>query len=163
MSALPSGVRAPAGPVVPPGNYMVVMTHGIVTAQQQLKIVADPRVLASGVTNADLVDQYEHNMRVLALVNDTNVAVARLKQAQTALKDQPDATRAPALKAIADLLLTPPARYSPPGLDTHVTYLRSQTDGYDGKVGNHPAERYVELRKQIDDIIAQLEKLIGPR
>ena len=163
MSAMPSGVRAPAGPVVPPGNYMVVMTHGIVTAQQQLKIVADPRVLASGVTNADLVDQYEHNMRVLALVNDTNVAVARLKQAQTALKDQPDATRAPALKAIADLLLTPPARYSPPGLDTHVTYLRSQTDGYDGKVGNHPAERYVELRKQIDDIIAQLEKLIGPR
>ena len=163
MSVMPTGVLAPAGPVVPPGDYRVVMTYGSVTAQQPLKIVADPRVLASGVTNADLVDQYEHNMRVLALVNDTNVAVARLKQAQTALKDQPDATRAPALKAIADLLLTPPARYSPPGLDTHVTYLRSQTDGYDGKVGNHPAERYVELRKQIDDIIAQLEKLIGPR
>ena len=163
MASMPSGVRAPAGPMVPPGDYTVVMTHGAVTARQPLKIVADPRVLAAGVTSADLVDQYDHNMRVLALVNDTNVAVARLKEAQAALKDQPDASRAAALKAIADRLLTPPVRYSPPGLGTHVTYLRSQTDGYDGKVGNHPKERYVELRKQIDDIIAQLEKLLGPR
>ena len=160
--AMPAGVRAPAGPVVPPGDYKLVMTIGGQTQEQPLKIVADPRVLASGVTNQDLVDQYQHNMAVLALQNDTNVAVARLKQAQAALKDKPDAMREKALKAIADRLLTPPVRYSPPGLDTHVSYLRSQTSDYDGKIGNHPKERLAELRKLIDGIVTELDRAIGP-
>jgi hypothetical protein len=151
-----------AGPVVPPGDYSVVMSTGSVTARQPLKIVADPRVVATGITQADLVDQYDHNLRVLALVNDTNVAVARLKAAQTALKQQPDAAKTKALQAIADKLLTPPVRYSPPGLDTHVNYLRSQTDEYDGKIGNHPKERLIDLRKQIDAIVAELDRVIGP-
>ncbi|WP_164155682.1 VPS10 domain-containing protein [Sandarakinorhabdus rubra] len=157
--AMPAGVRTPAGPMVPPGNYTVVMTHGSVTASQPLTVRADPRVLASGVTVADLAEQYEHNVKVQALVNDTNVAVARLR---AAMKDQADAAKAAALKPIADRLLTPPVRYSPPGLDTHVTYLKSQTDGYDGKVGNHPKERYVELRRAIDEITGQLDRVLGP-
>ncbi len=158
---IPAGVRMLAGPMVPPGDYTVVMSAGSVTARQPLKIVADPRVLATGITQADLVDQHDHNLRVLALVNDTNVAVARLKAAQAALKQQPDAARAKALQAIADKLLTPPVRYSPPGLDTHVNYLRSQTDEYDGKIGNHPKERLIDLRKQIDTIVAELDRVIG--
>lgn len=158
---VPAGVRAPAGPVVPPGEYTVVMTAGEVTARQPLKVMTDPRVLASGVSEADLADQYQHNLRVLALLNDTNVAAARLKAAQAALKDRPDTARQTALQKIADRLLTPPVRYSPPGLDTHVRYLQRQTDGHDGKVGNHPQERYLELRKEIDAIIADLNRVAG--
>jgi hypothetical protein len=158
----PAGVRTPVGPVVPPGEYTVAMTIGGQKQEQPLKVVADPRVLASGVTSADLADQYQHNLGVLALVNDTNVAVARLKQAQAALKANPDAAKEKALKAIADRLLTPPVRYSPPGLDTHVNYLRSQTDGFDGKVSADPKQRYADLRKQIDAIVAELDRVIGP-
>jgi hypothetical protein len=133
-----------------------------VKAQQPLTLVADPRVLAAGVSPADLVAQYAHNLRVLELVNDTNVAVARVKAAQAALKQQPDAAKQAALQAIAAKLLTPAERYSPPGLDTHVNYLRSQTDEYDGQIGNHPKERLIGLRKQIDDVVAQLDRLLGP-
>lgn len=147
------------GPLVPPGDYTVVMTAGATTARQPLSIVADPRVLASGVTNADLVEQYGHNLKTLALVADTNAAVARLR---TALKDQSDPAKQAALQAIAARLITPPVRYSPPGLDTHVNYLRSQTAEYDGKIGNHPRERYIELRAAIDAIVQQLDRLIGP-
>lgn len=157
-----SGGRAVPGPVVPPGDYTVVMTAGTVTARQPLKVVADPRVLASGVTNADLVDQYQHNLRTLQLVADTNAAVARVRAAQAALKTTPDAARQAALQPIADRLLTPPVRYSPPGLDTHVSYLHSQTADFDGKVSADPKARYVELRRQIDEVVAQLDKLLGP-
>ena len=157
----PAGVRVLPGPVVPPGDYGVELQLGDQVLRQKLTIVADPRVLASGVTDADLAEQYAHNLKVLALLNDTNVAVARLKAAQAALKDRPDPARQAALKAIADRLITPPVRYSPPGLDTHVAYLRSQTDGHDGKIGNHPKERYQDLRQQIDAIIARLNPLIG--
>jgi photosystem II stability/assembly factor-like uncharacterized protein len=159
---VPAGVRTPAGPVVPPGDYTVLMSAGSVKAQQPLTLVADPRVLAAGVSPADLVAQYAHNLRVLELVNDTNVAVARVKAAQAALKQQPDAAKQAALQAIAAKLLTPAVRYSPPGLDTHVNYLRSQTDEYDGQIGNHPKERLIGLRKQIDDVVAQLDRLLGP-
>ncbi len=159
--AVPPGVRTLPGPVVPPGAYKVVMTIGGQKLEQPLTVVADPRVLASGVTNTDLADQYQHNLSVLALANDTNVAAARLRAAQAALKDRPDAARAAALKSIADRLLTPPVRYSPPGLDTHVNYLRNQTDSYDGKIGNDPKARYADLRKQIDAVVAELDRVIG--
>jgi len=147
------------GPLVPPGDYTVVMSAGTATARQPLKIVADPRVLASGVTDADLVEQYEHNLAVGALSADTSAAAARLR---AALKDQTDPAKQAALQAIAARLLTPPVRYSPPGLDTHVNYLRSQTAEYDGKIGNHPRDRLAELRRAIDGIMAQLDQLIGP-
>jgi photosystem II stability/assembly factor-like uncharacterized protein len=159
---MPAGVRVPAGPMVPPGEYKLEMTIGGTTHSQPLTLVVDPRVAASGVTDADLADQYAHNLRVQALVNDTNVAVARLKTALAALAKQPDAAKSAALQPIAGKLLTPPVRYSPPGLDSHVSYLRSQTDGHDGKLGNHTKERYADLRARIDALIAELDKVLGP-
>jgi photosystem II stability/assembly factor-like uncharacterized protein len=142
------------GPVVPPGDYTVVMTAGSVTARQPLRVVADPRVLASGVTTADLEAQYQHNLRVGKLASDTGAAATRL--------DTQDPAKLTALNGIAARLLTPPVRYSPPGLDTHVRYLASQTADFDGPVGNHPQERYTELRAAIDAIVRQLDALLGP-
>lgn len=147
------------GALVPPGDYTVVMTAGSVTARQPLSVVADPRVLASGMTNADLVAQYDHNLRVGALAADSGAAVARLK---AALKDTTDPAQLAALNRIAVRLITPPVRYSPPGLDAHVNYLRSQTADYDGKIGNHPKERYAELRAAIDVIVKELDAALGP-
>ncbi len=147
------------GPLVPPGEYTVVMTTGNVTTRQPLTVVADPRVLASGVTNADLEAQYQHNLRVGKLAADTSAAATRLR---AALKDTTDPMKLAALNRIAARLLTPPVRYSPPGLDTHVRYLASQTADFDGKVGNHPTERYAELRAAIDAIVRDLDAALGP-
>ncbi|WP_353217623.1 hypothetical protein [Sandarakinorhabdus sp.] len=159
--AAPAGGRAPVGPVVPPGDYTVVLQAGTVKTMQPLKLVADPRVLATGVTNSDLNEQYQHNLAVLRLEADTTAAVARVKAGLVALKQEPDAARLAALQPIADALIAPPVRYSPPGLDNHVRYLRSQTDEYDGKIGNHPRERLADLRRQIDAVVARLDKALG--
>ncbi|PZN93996.1 MAG: hypothetical protein DCF31_10765 [Alphaproteobacteria bacterium] len=160
--AAPASGRAPVGPVALPGAYTVVMTSGNVTDRQPLQVVADPRVLASGVTQADLAAQFDHNRRVLKLVHDTNGAVARVRQAQAALKATPDPAKAKALEPLAARLITPPIRYSAPGLQTHVSYLYNQTAGADQKIGRDAADRFTELRKQIDDVTADIDKLLGP-
>ena len=161
MAAMPAGVRVPAGPMVPPGDYVVEMRIGSLTTRQPLTLVIDPRVKAAGVSEADLADQYAHNLKALALVNDTSVAVSRLKQALAALKDKPDAAHQAALDAIAARLLTPPVRYSPPGLDTQVNYLLRQTGGWDGPINADQRARLAALRGTIDAIIAELDGVLG--
>ena len=150
------------GPVAPPGDYTVEMNIGGTVIRQPLTIVEDPRITASGVTDADLQAQFDHNMRVLALVNETNLDVARLKRAREELKKHPNPAREKALNAIADKLLTPPIRYSQPGLQEHVLYLYGETNGSDQKIGRDAIERYQELRPQIDAITAELNRLLGP-
>ncbi|MEH3107849.1 MAG: hypothetical protein PGN09_11390 [Sphingomonas fennica] len=156
------GRRAPAGPVVPPGAYTVEFAAGTASGRQPLTIVADPRVLASGITAADLSAQYAHNMAALKLVTDMNLAVSRVTQAQAALEKAPDPARARALKPIADRLITPRIRYSQPALQTHVVYLYSQLNAADQKVPPDAAARLVQLRGQIDAITAELDRLLGP-
>lgn len=153
--------RYPNGPVAAPGDYVAVLSSGSFTQRQPLRIMEDPRVTASGVTDADLTAQFQHNLRVLDLVHDTNFAVARVKAAQQTLKARPDAARAKALDAIAGKLITPPIRYSQPGLQTHVSYLYSETNAADQKVGRDAIERLDVLRRDIDAIIAELNAAIG--
>jgi photosystem II stability/assembly factor-like uncharacterized protein len=154
--------RYPTGPVAAPGEYTVVLSAGSFTQRQPLRIMEDPRVTASGVTDADLAGQLDHNLRVLKLVHDTNFAVARIKAAQKELQSHPDPNKTQALQAVADKLITPPIRYSQPGLQTHVTYLYSETNATDQKVGRDAIERYEVLRRDIDAVIAELNAVLGP-
>jgi hypothetical protein len=119
-------------------------------------------VLASGVTAADLQEQFDHNMRVMALVRDANAAVARVRAAEAELKAKPDPAKSQALAPIAARLITPPVRYSAPGLLSHATYLYSETNEGDQKVGRDAIERYAELRKQLDALTADLDRVLGP-
>lgn len=154
--------RLPVGPVAPPGAYTVRMTIGHDTVTQPLTIVEDPRILASGVTDADLQGEFAHNMRLLKLVNDTNIDVIRVNAAMASFKRHRNPAKEKALKAIADRLITPKVRYSQPGLQTHVTYLYGETNFSDQKVGPDAIARYQQLRPQIDEITAELDRLLGP-
>lgn len=157
--AKPVGGRAPAGPMVPPGDYTVEMTAGGVTSTQPLTIEQDPRVLAGGITAGDLTALYDHNVRVLTLVHDTNLAVSRVTQALAA---NPDVSRKAALGDIAGRLITPKIRYIQPRLQTHVAYLYNQTNAADQKLPPDAAARYTELRGKIDAITAEIDKVLGP-
>ena len=154
--------RYPTGPVAAPGDYTVVLSAGSFTQRQPLRIMEDPRVTESGVSDGDLAGQLDHNLRVLKLVHDANFAVHRVKAAQAALKAHPDPAKAKALQAIADKLITPPIRYSQPALQTHVTYLYGETNSADQKVGRDAVERYEVLRREIDALVVELNTVLGP-
>ena len=51
-------------------------------------------------------------------------------------------------------------RYNKPGLQSHVNYLAGMTTGVDQKVGRDALERYAVLKKQIDEIKVELEKIL---
>jgi hypothetical protein len=160
----PAGQPGPNGPVAAPGLYTVEISSGSWTSKQPLEIKEDPRVTADGVSTADLEAQLAHNLRVLALVSDTNHLVARIRAAQTRMKAEhtDSSDQATQLKAVADKLITPTIRYSQPALQTHVTYLYSENTRTDQRPGRDAIERYEFLRKQIDALTAETNRILGP-
>jgi hypothetical protein len=154
--------EGPNGPMEVPGRYSVRLTAETFTSTQQFNVVEDPRVTKAGVTLDQLREQFDHNMRVLALVNDVNHAVAQVRAAQTAMRGNPaEAAKLARLNALAARLITPPIRYSKPELQTHITYLYSLTNATDQRVGQDAIDRYAELRKELDDRLAELHAIIG--
>lgn len=150
------------GPMAPPGRYQVRLTVAGQTLTQPLVLRVDPRVARDGVTPADIRDQFAHNLRVRDLVSDANRAATRLREA---LKESrtgagADTVRAQ-LRAIEARLLTPPIRYSTPGLQAHITYLYGMTLNADQRVGRDAKERYQVLRRELDTLVARLNALLG--
>src|SRR5689334_22773141 len=156
-------LRNKDGVIVPPGQYQVRVKFGETTQTQSLNVLIDPRVAADGVTVADLQEQYEHNMRMRALINGVNRLVARVREAQnnTAAANGDGVTSA-RLKAIAAKLLSEPVRYGKPGLQAHITYLASMTANVDQKIGRDAIERYAVLKKELDTLRAEVDRILGP-
>ena len=151
------------GPMAVPGRYAVRLTVGAYTATQPFTVIEDPRVTRDGVTTADLREQFQHNVRVRALVSDVNHLVARVEAAQRRLGG---ATGAAAdtlarVNALAAELITPAIRYSKPALQTHITYLYSMTNMADQKIGRDAIERYGVLRKELDQRIKEADRVLG--
>ncbi len=158
-------VRNKEGVTVPPGRYQVRVKVGSTTLTESFNVLIDPRVAEDGVTVADLVEQYEHNMWMRELVNGVNQLVARVRDFQrntqaTASSSGPDAVAR--INAVAAKLLTEPVRYGKPGLQAHITYLASMTANVDQKIGRDAIERYGVLKKEFDVLRAEVDRVLGP-
>jgi len=158
-AARPEG---PNGPMAVPGNFTLRLTNGTTTLTQPLTLIEDPRVTKSGVNISQLREQFEHNLRVRELVSDANKTVARVRAAQNSLKDPSGGAgdKLTKVNEAASHLITPAIRYSKPELVTHITYLYGMTTATDQQVGRDAIERYQALRKQLDEYIAELNKVL---
>jgi photosystem II stability/assembly factor-like uncharacterized protein len=156
-------VRHPSGLSLPPGVYQARLKVGAVTITQPFNVLIDPNVAADGTTEADLKEQFDHNMRTRQLVADVTQAVARVREAQSKLGGATgaDADKAKRVDAIAGKLLTEPVRYGKPGLQAHITYLARMTVRGDQKIGRDALERYTDLRKKLDAIRAELDRALS--
>jgi photosystem II stability/assembly factor-like uncharacterized protein len=158
------GREGGGGPTAVPGRYTVRLNVGSASLSQPLVLRGDPRIIQDGITLADLKDQFNHNTRVRDMVSDGNRTITRLRGARTRLADAqgPAADTLAKVREIEGKLLTPPIRYSTPGLQAHITYLYSMTSRTDQKVGRDARERYGALRGQLDAIMADVNRLLGP-
>jgi photosystem II stability/assembly factor-like uncharacterized protein len=158
--------RAQSGLAMPPGQYQAKLTVDGQTQTAPLTVLIDPRIAAEGVTNADLVEQYEHNVKMRALEADVDQTLARVNSARTKLQGATgaDAEKAKQVQAIYEKIVATPegVRYNKPGLQEHVRYLAGMTANTDQKIGRDAIERYTELKKELDAIKADLDKAIGP-
>ena len=153
-------VRNQAGVTVPPGRYQARLKSGSMTLVQPLNVLIDPRVAADGVTLADLQEQFDHNMRVRELVNEVNQLVSRVRETQTRVRNAGGGSTV--IDAIAAKLITEPVRYGKPGLQAHITYLAGMTANVDQKIGRDAMQRYEVLKKELEIIRADVERLLGP-
>jgi photosystem II stability/assembly factor-like uncharacterized protein len=155
----PSPSQRSRGPMAAPGNYTVRLTAGGATTQHPLVLRADPRVERDGVTQAHLEEQLAFNLRARDLVSEVNRVAEGLRSAR--LRLAPGATVPPAIAQLEQTVLTPPIRYSKPGLQAHIGYLYSMSLGADQQVGRDAIDRYAELRKQLDDVKARLAQVVS--
>src|SRR5205814_8272277 len=98
------------------------------------------------------------------LVNGVNQLVARVRDAQTKLRNAStsDNDTAAKVSALAAKLLTEPVRYGKPGLQAHITYLASMTANVDQKIGRDAIESYAVLKKELDELRAEIDRVLGP-
>ena len=155
-------VRHRAGVTLPPGRYQARLKVDATTLTEGFNVLIDPRVADDGVTVADLREQYEHNMRMRELVNGANQIAARVREAQARLRtgSGTDDETANRVNAIAGKLFTPPVRYSKPGLQAHITYLAGMTSNVDQKIGRDAIKRYEVLRKEFEEIRAEVDSVL---
>jgi photosystem II stability/assembly factor-like uncharacterized protein len=156
-------LRDEGGVTVPPATYQARLKIGDLVLTQPFTVRIDPNVAADGVTVADLQEQYEHNTRMRQLVSDVTQFVARVRDAQDRARNGGDsglAAKRREIDAVAGELLTEPVRYGKPGLQAQISYLASMTTGADQKVGKDALERYDVLKKDLDRLRAEVDRLL---
>jgi hypothetical protein len=156
-------VQHESGLGAPPGDYQVRLTVGSTVLTRPLRVLIDPRLAEEGLTAADLQEQFEHNMTMRDMVDEVNSLVGRVETALVRLEGASgsDALTRERLQEVADQLITGPIRYSAPGLQEHIRYLAGMTSRVDQKVGRDAFERYEVLRAELDEITAEVDRILG--
>jgi hypothetical protein len=145
-----------------PGLYTVRITAGGASTGVPLTLRADPRVLRDGMDQAKFEEQLAFSLRARDLVSDANRAAEDLHALRVRATGGDSTAATPAaINALERELLTPPIRYSRPGLLSHITYLYSMMLSADQPVSRDAYERYAELRRQLDELRAKLRALEG--
>ena len=152
-------VRNSAGVTLPPGSYQARLKAGDSTQTQPLVVKIDPRVAAGGVTVADLKEQFDHNVRMRELTAAANDLAGRVRTAMTGATGD----RETKLRAIYEQLISTPdgVRYNKPGLQSHISYLAGMTANVDQKIGRDAIERYQALKKELDALKLEADKVLG--
>jgi hypothetical protein len=157
-------VQHQSGLGAPPGMYQARLKVDATTLTQPLNVLIDPRLAAEGLTAADIKEQFEHNMRMRTLTADVNQTLGRLRDARTKFQNATgaEAEKAKRVEALYQQMVIIPegVRYAKPGLQEHVRYLAGMTTGSDQKIGRDALERYAVLRKELDAMRAELDKIL---
>jgi hypothetical protein len=152
--------------MVPPGNYTVKLAIGSWSSTQPMTLKVDPKLAAEGITAADLQELRAHNIKTAQLSADASALSARLNAARNRLRTAtgPAADTAAKVNAIAKKWFGPDegVRYGVPGLVTHVNEVRSMTPNGDQKVGNQAKIALVDMRKALEAVKAELDRVLGP-
>lgn len=151
-------VRHQNGLTMAPAQYTARVKVGDATLTESFNVLIDPRVAADDVTPADLQAQFEHGVKMNALVASVNQTVARVRTAQKELANDP--VKLKQVNALADKLNTQPIRYGRPGLQAHIQYVSRLGLGVDQKVGRDAIERYGVLKAELDKIIEELNAIV---
>ncbi|MEP7131907.1 MAG: sialidase [Acidobacteriota bacterium] len=162
---------ASQGPRVPPGTYTVRLTRGGASIETKLEIGVDRRAT---YTAADRREQFEAVMKAHALFNDMSALVDRIDAARRAASERAKAVPETdpsgrrlreAVKALDEAKRKIVATKEG-GAITGEERIRENLDtvygalnGWEGKPARYQVERVEALRRELNDVSAELDAL----
>jgi photosystem II stability/assembly factor-like uncharacterized protein len=164
------------GPASPPGGYQVRIAANGETKTRHFTIGIDPRLIAEGITEAYLHEQFKLSTRVRDTVTEANRAVISIRSIRDQVNkamEKVSARRKAEIQALADSLMKPltvveeevyqvrnrsaqdPLNY-PIRLNNKIAALVGIIESADNRPTDQTYQVFDELSKQLD---AQLQKM----
>ncbi len=147
------------GPLAAPGKYQARLVLGSRSQTRSFEVKMDPRVLADGVTVADLQEQLDFSLRVRDAIGEARKLGNRLREARQKMKDDPTASLK--AQALLDRVVTAGGIYPQPMLIDQFSNLSRMISQADQKIGKSAFEFYDDLMKEMNSIKGELDKIGG--
>ncbi|MBS1241722.1 MAG: hypothetical protein H6R40_1149 [Gemmatimonadetes bacterium] len=152
-----SGRPAGRGPVLAPDTYQVRLTLGGWSSTQPLKVRADPRVTAEGITDAMLAEQMALALRIRDAITEARKTAGRVRELKAS-------TTGPGATILAEAeaeFFTAQGAYPTPMLLDQLSYLYSMLEGADQRPGRDAYTRLDELTRWHAALVAKLRSVPG--
>ena len=164
------------GPAAPTGKYTVRITANGETRSRDFNIAIDPRLVAEGISEADLMEQFRLSLRVRDKVTEANQAVIDIRNVREQINQRLQKVsprRKNEIQKLADAVIVPltaveeeayqvrnrsgqdPLNY-PIKLNNKIAALAGVIESADAKPTDQSVEVFNELSSQLD---AQLQKM----
>ena len=153
------------GPLVAPGQYTARLKVNNQVLEQSFRILADPKVLENGTTQADMRAQEAFNLDLRDLRSEGAKTLEQIREAKLKLKSKGNAKLTPTdKKRVAELVelaaqfVTKEGRYHQPMLMDQMRYLNYMTSAADQRPGRDAYQRLEELQKSYQELLRQFQK-----
>ncbi len=142
-------LRNDAGVLVVPGPYRVTLTSGGWSETQPLEVRIDPRLPKDGITQADLQQQYDFNMKLRAAMADARAFTSAVEAALKSAAGERQTVLATVRKA---LVTETGYAYPQPMLNDQFNSVWRVSNAADVRVNG-------EAIRRLDDLVAELAAL----
>jgi hypothetical protein len=169
------------GPAAPPGRYSVRITANGTTTSRDFNVTVDPRLVADGISEADLLEQFKLSVRVRDKVSEANQAVIDIRSLRdqvTQRLEKVSGRRKNEIQKLADAVLVPlkaveeeayqvrnrsgqdPLNY-PIKLNNKIAALAGVIESADNKPTDQSVEVFNELSAQLDAELAKMKDTLS--
>ena len=154
------------GPMVVPGTYTARLTVDGQSQTRSFGVLMDPRVVADGVTVADVQEQFDLGIEIRTAIEDADATIGRLEQAMERVAEGSEIEGQ--LKEIERALLTDEtiSSYPQPMLRDQFQYLYGNSISADQEPGEDMYERLEVLVAELEqhkERLARLSRLVSDR
>jgi hypothetical protein len=148
-------MQSDQGLTVPPGQYVLRLTSGSWQQQQPLEIRLDPRLVADGVTAADLELQYRFNRRLRMAIADARAFTTAV---EAALAKTSGPARAGLERIHQQLVDERGVAYPRPMLNAQLSAVSRVANVADARPNNDTIRRLDDLEKELAALKAEASK-----
>jgi hypothetical protein len=153
---------------VSPGEYTARLTVAEQVLTQKFFILADPRIKGK-VSLEDMVAQEQLSNKVTVVLDSTKRLADRIKKQRKEIAALVKANKATdkqlamdrELESLEKELNTKEGTYETPMLIDQLNYLLQQLDQADQRPGRDVYDRYDELKKKADGVLAKSAQMLG--